>query len=100
MLYYPRMKHSKILLLLGLWFFIIPLTGIPFTARKIMLIIPALFLIAMAITAIRSERKSHSKFSETQEELIHEIAEEIAEEITEDANMDTQRELKHLKDIL
>lgn len=94
------MKHAKIFLLLGLWFFIIPLLGIPFTARKIMLIVPALFLIAMAITAIRSERKTHSKFSETQEELIHEIAEELAEEIVEDANVHTERELKHLKDIL
>lgn len=94
------MKHAKIILLLGIWFFIIPLTGIPFTIRKILLVVPALFLIAMAITALRSERKMHSEFSESQEELIHEIAEEIAEEIVEDADMDTQQELKRLRDIL
>ncbi len=94
------MKHAKILLLLGIWFFIIPLLGIPVGIKKVLLVIPALFLVAMAITRIRAERNTHSQFSETQEELIHEIAEDIAEDIVEEANMATNHEMKKLRDIL
>jgi|JI10StandDraft_1071094.scaffolds.fasta_scaffold914148_2 hypothetical protein len=94
------MKHAKILLLLGIWFFIVPLSGIPVGIKKILLVVPALFLIAMAITRIRAERKNNDQFSETQEELIHEIAEDIAGDIVEEANMATNQELKKLRDIL
>ncbi len=94
------MKHAKILLLLGIWFFIVPLTGIPVGIKKILLVVPALFLIAMAITRIREKKKNNDQFSETQEELIHELAEDIAEDIVGEANMATNQELKKLRDIL
>ena len=92
------MKHAKILLFLGIWFFIIPIIGIPVGIKKILLIVPALFLIAMAITRIRAE--IHNNLSETQEELIHEIAEGIAENLVQEANTTTNQELKKLRDIL
>lgn len=94
------MKHAKLLLAFGIWFFIIPLLGIPVSVKKFLLIIPALFLIAMAITRIRAERHTHDTFTENQEELIHEIAEDIAEDIVEEANMSMQQEMKKLSDIL
>jgi hypothetical protein len=94
------MKHAKILLFLGIWFFIIPLLGIPSGAKKFLLVIPALFLIAMAITRIRAERSVHNQFTENQEELIHEIATDLAEDIVEEANMATGQELKKLREIL
>jgi hypothetical protein len=94
------MKHAKMLLFLGIWFFIIPLLGIPLGIKKFLLVIPALFLIAMAITRIRAERASRSTFSVNQEELIHEIATDLAEDIVEEANMTTGQELKKLRDIL
>ncbi len=94
------MKHAKILLALGIWFLIIPLLGIPMGVKKILLVIPALFLIAKAITRIRAERNIHDGFSENQEELIHEIAEDIAEDIVEEANTATAQEMKKLSDIL
>ena len=49
------MKHPKIILVLGIWFVLIPLTGIPMAFKKVLLIIPALFLITMAITALRND---------------------------------------------
>jgi hypothetical protein len=94
------MKHAKILLFLGIWFFIIPIIGIPVGIKKILLIVPALFLIAMAITRIRAEKNIHNNLSETQEELIHEIAEGIAENLVQEANTTTNQELKKLRDIL
>lgn len=94
------MKHAKILLFLGIWFFLIPLSGIPSGIKKFLLVIPALFLIAMAITKIRSQRKIEHTFSENEEELIHEIAEEIAEDIVEESSKTTEHEIKKLRDIL
>lgn len=94
------MKHAKIILILGIWFFVIPLLGVPVGIKKILLCIPALFLIAMAITAIRTDRGVHDEFSENQKELIHELAEDIAEDIVEEANYTTQQEMKKLRDIL
>ncbi len=94
------MKHSKILLFLGIWFFIIPILGIPFSYKEFLLIIPALFLIAMAITRIRAEKNMHNRFAGENEELIQEIAEDLAEDIVEEANITTNQELKKLRDIL
>ena len=94
------MKHAKIIFVLGMWFFIIPLLGIPVGVKKVLLCIPALFLIAMAITAIRADKRVHDDFSENQKELIHELAEDIAEDIVEEANYTTQQEMKKLRDIL
>ena len=94
------MKHAKMLLFLGIWFFIIPLLGIPSGLKKFLLVIPALFLVAMAITRIRSEKSVHNQFSQNQEELIHEIAVDLAEDIVEEANIATGQELKKLRDIL
>lgn len=94
------MKQAKILLVLGVWFTLIPLAGIPLSIKKVLLVIPALFLIAMAITKIRSEKNVHHTFSKNQEELIQEIAEDIAEDIVQESNLATQQELKKLRDIL
>jgi len=94
------MRHAKILLVLGIWFLIIPLLGIPSLPKKLLLVLPALFLIAMAITRIRAEKHIHDPFSENQGELIHEIAEDIAVDIVEHANATTQQEMKKLREIL
>ncbi len=94
------MKHPKILLFLGIWFLIIPITGIPLAFKKILLVVPALFLIAMAITQLRSDRGVHKQFSEEHDELIKEIAGEIAEDIVEQANVETAQEVRKLRDIL
>lgn len=95
------MKQSRIILFLGIWFAILPILGIPNHIKKLLIIIPGLFLIAMGITLIRSEKnKKDSSFSNNQEELIHEIAEEITEDIIQEANYTTQQEVKKLRDIL
>ncbi|HQV65002.1 MAG TPA: hypothetical protein PKZ56_02120 [Candidatus Paceibacterota bacterium] len=94
------MKHAKMLLFLGIWFFIIPLLGIPSGLKKFLLVIPALFLIAMAITRIRAEKAVRNQFTANQEELIHEIANDLAEDIVEEANMTTRHEMKKLRDTL
>ncbi len=94
------MKHAKMLLFLGIWFFIIPLLGLPSGLKKFLLALPAIFLIAMAITRIRAEKAIRSQFSVNQEELIHEIAIDLAEDITEEANMTTRQEMKKLRDTL
>lgn len=88
------------MLVIGIWIMIIPFFGIPLGIKKIALIIPALFIIAMAITELRVSRKINSNFNQTNEELIHELAEEIAEDIIHDANTATEREMKQLRDIL
>jgi hypothetical protein len=94
------MKHEKVLLVIGIWFVIIPLSGIPLGAKKFLLLIPALFLIFIAITGIRDQRKMRSELSRNQEELIHEIAEDIAEDIVGEADATTQQEMKRLRDII
>ncbi len=94
------MKHSKIILTIGIWFLIIPLLGIPLSVKKFLLVIPALLLIAMAITAIRNERDDFPNISSDHEELIHEVAEDIADDIINHADEVTTHEMKKLRDIL
>ncbi len=88
------------MLVIGIWIMIIPFFGIPLGIKKIALVIPALFIIAMAITELRASKKINNNFNRTNEELIHELAEEIAEDIIHDANTATEREMKQLRDIL
>lgn len=94
------MKHPKILLALGIWFTLIPLTGIPTGLKKILLIIPALFLIAMAITVLRNQYSNKDRFSLEHDELIQEIAQDIAEDIVHESDETTNQEIKKLRDIL
>lgn len=94
------MKHPKIILVLGIWFVLIPLTGIPMAFKKVLLIIPALFLITMAITALRNERSDKHNFSLEHDELIQEIAQDIAEDIVHESDETTNQEVKKLRDIL
>ncbi len=88
------------MLLLGVWFFVIPLLGIPIEAKKVLLVIPATFLIMKAITRIRKDRIEDDQFSENQEELVREIAEDIADDIVHKADIETYHEMKKLRDIL
>jgi hypothetical protein len=94
------MKYPKLMLVIGIWIMIIPFFGIPLGIKKIALVIPALFIIAMAITELRMSRNNDRDSDQTNEELIHELAEEIAEDIIHNADITTEREMKQLRDIL
>lgn len=83
-----------------MWIIIVPFLGVPSGIKTIALVIPALFIIAMAITELRTSAKMSQDFSATNTELIHELAEEIADDIIHDANISTEREMKQLRDIL
>lgn len=94
------MKHPIILMVLGFWFIIITLSGIPTSIKKLFIIIPALFLIALAITEFRNERSLKNNFSLQNDELIQELAQDIAEDIVNESDALTSQEVKKLHDIL
>jgi hypothetical protein len=101
MIYCNHMKQFKVIFLLGIWFVIIPITGIPLSVKKLLIIIPGLLLMAIGVTLIRTHKhKQSAPFNEHQEELVHEIAEDIAEDIIHQANTTTSNEIKKLRDIL
>jgi uncharacterized membrane protein len=94
------MKYPKILLFLGIWFTFIPLLALSTGFKKILLVIPGLFLIAIAITAMRAERANKNNFSLQHDELIQELAQDIAEDIVQESDEITHQEVKKLRDIL
>jgi hypothetical protein len=93
------MKHPKLMLIIGIWFFFVPLLGIPSGFIRIFIVLPAIVVIALAIASIRSTNNNNN-FSASKEELVQELAEEIADEIIDDANKKTEQEIRHLRDIL
>lgn len=92
------MKHPKLMLIIGIWFFFVPLLGIPSGFIRIFIVLPATVIIALAIASIRTS--NNNTFSASKEELVQELAEEIADEIIDDANKKTEQEIRHLRDIL
>lgn len=94
------MKHPIILMVLGFWFIIISLSGVPVGMKKLLITIPALFLIALAITAFRNELSLKNDFSLQNDELIQELAQDIAEDIVHESDVLTSQEVRKLHDIL
>lgn len=94
------MKQARIIIFIGFWIIIVSILGIPIHIKKILMIIPGLFLITIGITELRMAKKIASQFDPSQEELITEIAEDIADDILEKSAEATKREMNHLRDIL
>ncbi len=94
------MKQARFIIFIGIWVIIISILGIPIHVKKILIIIPSIFLIAIGITELRTAKKIASQFDPSQEELITEIAGDIAEDILEESVEATKQEMRHLRDIL
>ncbi len=96
MLQLLHMKQSKIIIILGIWFVLVPIMGIPLSIKKFLIIVPGLFVIAMGITMMRSDRLRKSLLHKKDKEIIHNIAEDVVEEVNEI----TEQEMKNLRDVL
>lgn len=90
------MKHPKIILILGIWFVFVTIMGIPSSIKKVLIIIPALFLITLAITAIRNNNLIRKKAVSQHNEFIQDIVEDIVNETEEIIDQKTEK----LRDIL
>lgn len=90
------MKHSNIILIIGIWLIIVMIAGIPMGMKKILVILPALFLVAMGITAMRNEYKVKKEVIAQHDEIIQDIVEDIVSESEEIID----QEVKKLRDIL
>lgn len=94
------MKQARFIIFLGIWIILVSIAGIPIHIKKLLFIIPGLFMIAIGITELRMAKRVSSQFDPSQEELINDIAEDIAEDILQESTQATHREMKQLRDLL
>lgn len=94
------MKQARFIIFLGIWIILVSIAGIPIHIKKLLLLVPGLFLIAIGITELRIAKRMKNQFDPSQEELINEIAEDIAGDILQESNQATRQEMKHLRDLL